>query len=362
MNRRHFLAAALAAPLIGRLVPETLNAQNTVPSPAACASLNGWRRFEITTRVILPDTAGPTRLWLPLAQTAGDYQISTDVRWDGTGQTERMRDIRYGAPILRATWDEQDPAPRRLDVVQTVSTRDRAASPFSPLTEAERQFWTSPTDSLPVDGIVRETAMRITKGETAPRDQLHAIYDWVVDNTWRDPATPGCGRGNIEAMLRSGQLAGKCADINGLLVGLARASGFPARDTYGIRVAASRLSPSLGSSGNITKAQHCRAEVFLDEEGWFPLDAADVCKVALEQKLGRDSIEVKTMRDRLFGSWEMNWIGYNSGTDIQLPGFGPGKSDVAFLMYPHAVSASETRPFLDPARFHYEIISRELTV
>jgi hypothetical protein len=26
-----------------------------------------------------------------------------------------------------------------------------------------------------------------------------------------------------------------------------------------------------------------------------------------------------TPRARLFGSWEMNWVGYDSGTDIELP-------------------------------------------
>jgi transglutaminase-like putative cysteine protease len=38
-------------------------------------------------------------------------------------------------------------------------------------------------------------------------------------------------------MLESKDLGGKCADLNALYVGLARAAGLPARDVYGIRVA-----------------------------------------------------------------------------------------------------------------------------
>ena len=73
-------------------------------------------------------------------------------------------------------------------------------------------------------------------------------------------------------MLETGDLSGKCADLNALYVGLARAAGLPARDVYGIRVAKSDLGyKSLGpSTENITKAQHCRAEVYLPATAGFP--------------------------------------------------------------------------------------------
>jgi transglutaminase-like putative cysteine protease len=79
-------------------------------------------------------------------------------------------------------------------------------------------------------------------------------------------------------MLESGDLGGKCADLNVLYVGLGRAAGLPARDVYGIRVAPSQIGcKSLGaSSKDVTKAQHCRAEVYLSEYGWVPVDPADV--------------------------------------------------------------------------------------
>jgi transglutaminase-like putative cysteine protease len=112
----------------------------------------------------------------------------------------------------------------------------------------------------------------------------HAIYEWIVENTYRKPSTRGCGVGNIRFMLESGDLGGKCADLNALYVGLARAAGLPARDVYGIRLAKSEMGyKSLGtSSDNVTKSQHCRAQVHLSAYGWAAVDPADVRKIMLE--------------------------------------------------------------------------------
>lgn len=324
-----------------------------------------WRQFRITTRVTLPDAPGPAQLWVPLAQTAGDYQLASAPGWGDENRAKVVHDARYGAPVAWMSWKEADPAPRQLEVEQVVAVRDRAtdSQALVPLTAAERQFWTAPTANMPLDGIVLATAATVTAGRDTPRERLRALYDWVVENTHRDPDVPGCGRGNIKTMLETGAPGGKCADINGLLVSLARASGFPAREVYGIRTGPSRLFPSLGASGDISKAQHCRAEVFLEGAGWLPVDPADVRKVVLEDRIPLEAGEVRTLREQLFGSWEMNWIGYNSAEDITLPGSdGPHWPDFAFLMYPHAVTAEGSRSCLDPASFRYEITSTELIV
>jgi len=65
-------------------------------------------------------------------------------------------------------------------------------------------------------------------------------------------------------------------------------AGLPARDVYGIRIAKSEMGyKSLGTSSEIvTKAQHCRAEVYLSGYGWVPVDPADVRKVVLESHRG----------------------------------------------------------------------------
>ena len=165
-------------------------------------------------------------------------------------------------------------------------------------------------------------------------------------------------------MLESGDLGGKCADLNALYVGLARASGLPARDVYGIRVAKSELGyKSLGASSNIvSKSQHCRAEVYLTEYGWVPVDPADVRKVVLEEPPGNRKLDdemVAKARTRLFGSWEMNWMAYNYAHDVALP--GSSGQPLVYFMYPQAETKEGRVDPLDPDNFKYEITVKETT-
>lgn len=136
----------------------------------------------------------------------------------------------------------------------------------------------------------------------------------------------------------------------------------PARDVYGIRVAESALGyKSLGKSGDITKAQHCRAEFYAGGYGWVPVDPADVRKVVLEEGGGKALQDpmVVAVRRRLFGSWEMNWLAYNTAHDVALPGASRGK--IPFLMYPQCETAEGRLDSVDPEHFRYQITARELT-
>jgi transglutaminase-like putative cysteine protease len=150
-----------------------------------------------------------------------------------------------------------------------------------------------PTALMPIDGLVLETSQQIVKGQMSEVARARAIYEWIVDNTFRDPKVKGCGLGDIKTMLETGYLGGKCADLNALYVGLARAAGLPARDVYGVRCADSAEFKSLGKSGDISKAQHCRAEVYLTGHGWMPVDPADVREDSLDPATFRYTITSK---------------------------------------------------------------------
>jgi transglutaminase-like putative cysteine protease len=364
MDRRQFIktaalgAAACAAP---RIAVSSENAFR--PAPAA-----GWRVFEVTTRVELAAVSSTTRVWLPLPSVEEAAWIRpVGNLWQGNAEViEQLADPIYGARMLAARWEVGEPEPV-LEVVSRFATCDRAVdfsqpAIIAPLDKAARELHTRATDLLPTDGIVKKTALAVSKGAKTDLDKARAIYEWIVDNTERDPKTPGCGLGDIRAMLESGNLKGKCADLNALYVGLARAVGLPAREVYGVRVADSRFGyKSLGKSGDISKAQHCRAEVWLAEFGWVPVDPADVRKVVLEEKPGlslRDEVVIAA-RQTLFGAWETNWLAYNFAHDLKLPGSTGPK--IPFLMYPQGENAAGRFNSLDPATFVYRLTAKEIT-
>ena len=313
------------------------------------------RRYRLVAELDITGHPGEAQLWVPLAQSAGTYQKASAPCFQASGHAKVVRDERYGAAMLRVSWAD-GAGPRTVRIEQLIETSDRSLEPQR-LTAAQRRLWTSPTASMPIDGIVLETAQRVAGGHAAPRAKARAIYDWVVDNTFRDAAVKGCGIGGVESMLKSGYLGGKCADINSLMTALCRASGLPARDVYGVRLGPSQIQPVLGArTSDVTKAQHCRVEVHLDGEGWLPVDPADVRKVVLEANLPVESPQVKAERERLFGSWEMNWAGYNSATDIALPG-ATRPPEEHFLMYPLAMTPAGELDQLDAASFKYKLTS-----
>lgn len=354
MHRRDFFkagAAATAAAAVGTILPRRGEANELAQSSP------NFRLFEVTTYVDLAQPEPGMQLWLPLFQSAGGYQKLIGMRWESDAAIQIDRDSKFGATVLHARWAK---APQRIAVVQRVVTWDRFRSEASPATTtAERLFWARPSASIPTNGIVRETARRIVGDLKHPKAQVRALYDWVVATTWRDPAVAGCGTGDITAMLRDKKFGGKCVDINSLMVGLCRAAGIPAREIYGIRLADSTKFKSLGRSGDVTGGQHCRAEVYLEETGWFPVDPADVRKAVLEEKLPADSPPIVQLANDLFGTWEGNWAAYNSATGISLAG-APRSPSFPFLMYPCAMSEKTSPNCLDAKQFAYRITSKEI--
>ena len=109
---------------------------------------------------------------------------------------------------------------------------------------------------------VSTAVLFFTKGASTDVEKARKLYDWIVANTFREPKVKGCGEGDIKTMLETGNLGGKCADLNALFVGMNRALGIPARDVYGLRVAPSAFGYKElgGNSASLKGAQHCRAD------------------------------------------------------------------------------------------------------
>jgi transglutaminase-like putative cysteine protease len=358
-DRRRFLQSAAA--VIGHAVVGGVRLRARQVNPGR------WRTYEISTNVRVLRPSGVSRVWLPAAlsiETPYQRTLGNEYRAPG-GQARLDVAPNDGLAIVCAEFPE-GVAPH-LSLVSRVDVRAHALAVTEPKSVGANRtllaHFLRPTRLIPTDGIVRARALEITSRVSSDIDRARAIYDWIVENTFRDPKVQGCGLGDIRFMLESGNLGGKCADLNALFVGLCRAIGLPARDVYGLRVAPSEHGfRSLGaSSATVTRAQHCRAEVFLDGYGWVPVDPADVRKAALEEPPGNRGLHdevIQRVRNQLFGSWEMNWIAYNFAHDVVLP--GSSRAAVPFLMYPQGETAQGRLDSLDADAFRYEINAREI--
>jgi transglutaminase-like putative cysteine protease len=363
MNRRTFLhstGAVCAGWALAKSIPVFADSSQTG---------GGWRTFEVTTRVEVLKPNGVTHIWLPSALIRDTpFQRTHANKFSAQGGTAKLsKDKPSALGVVSATYPAS--AKPLLTLTSQVSLKNYAVdlslqgrAPH--VSKEELDYFLQPSRYVPTDGIVREIALKATAGAITEMEKARAIYDWVVDNTFRDPKVRGCGRGDIRFMLESGDMGGKCADLNVLYVGLARAVGLPARHVYGLRIAKSELGyKSLGvATDKATKAQHCRAEVYLRDHGWVPVDPADVRKVVLEEPPGNRALSdemVSKARQHLFGSWEMNWMAYNYAHDVTLP--GSAKPALVYFMYPQAETAEGRVDPFDPDNFKYEITVKEMT-
>jgi transglutaminase-like putative cysteine protease len=361
MKRRDFLRSA-------GIVSAGLAFTNTEKLFAGQLLTGDWRTFDVTTRVEVLKPSGEARIWLPAALIRNSpFQKTISNKFNADGGTARLFETKADAlGVVTATYPSGSKPV--LTLISRVALRDYAvdvneAPRATKVANAELEYFLKPTRLVPTDGIVKETAIKATKGAGTDVEKARALYAWVVDNTFRDPKVRGCGRGDIRFMLETGDMGGKCADLNALYVGLARSVGLPARHVYGQRITRSQLGyKSLGiAPEKATKGQHCRVEVYLNGYGWVPVDPADVRKVVLEEPPGNLPLSderVTEARKRLFGSWEMNWMAFNYAHDVALPGSsGPV---LAYFMYPQAETADGRIDPFDPDNFKYEITTKEI--
>lgn len=307
-----------------------------LPPVRAAEPPSEWRSYEITTTFNLRNSSGQSRLWLPLPLNQDTlFQRTLGHAWEGNQNNSTMRRLPDGdLEVFHCEW--RDSSDGKLQLKTLVTTADRHFDVTKRTVAPEREDILrrnlQASRLIPNDGLAFQLGERIIGRIKDPVAQAKAIYDWVVDNSIYDPAMPPCGTGDIRRMLVSGQYVGRSADINGLFVAICRAVGIPARCVYGLRVAPSRLFRSLGlTSDDATRSQHVRAEFYIPGYGWIPVDPSDVRRaISLEFLTDRDS-KLISLRKILFGVWEMNWVAFNVGSDITLPG---KNSTQPFLLLP----------------------------
>ena len=367
--RRTFLKNTAAAAFAGAL-PGLGFAQTPAAAPARAhfsPQSGAWRTFEVLTRVDIIKPQGITQVWLPIPSVNSDYQRSLENSFTSNGTTKLAQDGQDGAKMLYVEFAANEAKPF-VELTSRIQTQGRAvdwAQKTAPPESADTlRYFTRATTLIPTDGIVRKTALAATQGAKTDVEKTQKIYDWIVANTYREPKVRGCGVGDIKTMLETGDLGGKCADLNALFVGLCRSVGVPARDVYGIRLVASSFGYKelSGNPASLKGAQHCRSEAYLKGYGWVAMDPADVAKVMrLETTDWIKNITnpvVAPVNKALFGGWEGNWMAYNTAHDVALPKSSGEK--LGFFMYPIGENAEGRFDSYAPDDFKYQITAKEI--
>lgn len=287
-------------------------------------------------------------LWIPYPVSNAE-QLINHIRWDGTfSEAAVYTDRTFGTPILYVAWDK-DISQRKLLFTFHIMRIEHVKRDFPPtsteVNPRDFEIYLAATKLGPITGEVKKLADKITAGKTGILDKARAIYDWTVENTYRDPNTRGCGIGDVTHLLK--RPGGKCADISSIYIALARAAGVPTREVLGIRTGKKAIQ-------DVTTWQHCWAEFYLPGYGWVPVDPADVRKAMLTQKLQLNDPKVAELRDYFWGRVDPYRIRLSEGRDLQLNPPQHGDA-VNYLMYPFAQIGAETLDWLDPEKFQYKI-------
>lgn len=318
-----------------------------------CFSEAKERGIEVTFKIDLktPENSKDVKLWIPYP-VSDENQTIKNVKIEGNYSYHRIyKEKEFGNSILYAEWKKQ-----RKERILTYSFRVRRKEVVKkefpkielPFNEKEFEKYLIATSLSPTTGKVKEMAESITKDKKTTLAKARAIYDWIVDNMYRDPQIKGCGIGDVERLLES--LGGKCGDIHSVYVALARSVGIPAREIFGIRI-------PKGKEGNMTKAQHCWAEFYLPGYGWVPVDPSDVKKIMLEKKLNLG--EERDYREYYFGAVDENRIAYGTGRNLIL---NPPQRDgnLNYFMYPYAEADGKALDDLFGFNLGYTITFKEL--
>ncbi|MCL2830954.1 MAG: transglutaminase domain-containing protein [Betaproteobacteria bacterium] len=317
-----------------------------------------WRGYELLIRIARLDTGGPARAWLPLALTHDtDWQRLRAHRWRGNFDRAGLeRSDVDGMEIFGASWDKP-PAPASnaagaaplLEIVSRIEVRERRFD-LTRRYRAEEDAETlrralRPLSFLADPARLRQSAEQIIGRVKDPLARGKAIYDWLLESRASFTAPENVGIATLFAQPEAIATAMPGAVDEGtattlLFVGLCRAAGLPARPLFGCCVDSSRLSPSLGCSGQadeegwLSAMPRCRAEFFAPGYGWIPVAPGEARQAILQDGGNLGESKSKLLKKLLFGFWEMNWIAFNAATEVVLP--DSGNSALPFFTAPLA--------------------------
>jgi transglutaminase-like putative cysteine protease len=322
---------------------------SAVPAPAMDRSGLVTMEFDLGSH----PAGEAVRLWIPYPVSDRNQQIDKISVSGSYAAAAVYTEPVHGTAMLYAEWPQNSKS-RLLTLSFQVRRSELRRGQF-PVGEpdwkpADYAEFLAPTSLGPTDGAVKQLADTIVSGKTSVLERARAIYDWTVENMYRDPETLGCGKGDVCFLLiRPG---GKCTDISSVFVALCRAAGVPAREVFGLRL-------GKQDEQDITTWQHCWSEFFLPGYGWVPADPADVLKAILVEQLPLDSPRIVELRDYFWGGIDAYRFKLASGRDLEL---NPrqGGAPLNTFGYPYAEVGGRPVDFYDPGTFVYRFSFKAL--
>ena len=292
------------------------------------------------------------RLWIPYP-VSDAHQLISEVRINGDySENGVYADRVNGTTMLYAEWPK-DAVSRKLTFSFRVE-RQAIAQRDLPATEpawnpGDYTRYLQPTSLGPITGEVKTLSDRITRGKSTNLEKARAIYDWTVENMFRDPDTKGCGKGDVCRLLTT--RGGKCTDISSVFIALCRAAGVPAREVFGIRLGKKPVE-------DITTYQHCWSEFFVPGYGWVTADPADVRKAMLVEKLSLDNPKTREYRAFFWGGIDPYRVVLAKGRDVRLE---PPQAEEPLntFGYPYAEIGGKELDFYNPKGFTYRYTFKE---
>ena len=294
--------------------------------------------------------AEKAELWLPYPMSDANQTITfVDVKSNGA-KVGVENDPKAGAVYLHAVWTKPSEVPSltmsfRVDSHYTKNTDIKETKDAFP---PEVRKYLEATPSLPIDkGFCAEASMEFLKKETV-LEKAKGIYRWVLENTFRDESVKeGCGLGLPIRTISEKSGGGKCADISSVFVALARASGIPTRDVYGLRV-------DPAKSGEITGNYHCWTEFYVPGTGWVMADPADVRKKMLNENIEKVD-DAKKWSDFFWAGDELFRIALNRDTRETVLSEATAKTPLTYFMYPYAEIDGKAVDWFSPKTFEFKV-------
>jgi transglutaminase superfamily protein len=287
-------------------------AKTTTESKTATES----RTFRFTCAMAVQDIPAGAReisVWIPVPKT-DDHQVVGDLKVTAPVRYQIGKEKEYGNSILHLTVDA--PLPKQLDLELEARVQRRAYNALAQPRPGDSEAPPAPRDLapnalVPTDGRIAELAAQVTSGATTPLAKARAIYEYVTDSMRYDKTGTGWGRG--DAIRACDVKAGNCSDFHSLIIGMARASGIPARFVMGFPL------PESAKQGEIP-GYHCWAELYIEGKGWLPVDSSEANKHPEK-------------REAFFGGLDANRLQLTVGRDLVLE--PAAAKPLNFFIYPY---------------------------